>query len=92
MQQKPDMDEIMCDVESYFDSYESRIHHFPFVPITWRDIQHGENYFILLYKAKFWQINYELHHYSFTETNAIYHKQYMQYINVHGDYWILCHV
>jgi hypothetical protein len=79
------MDEIMRDVESYFCSYESKIHHFLFVPITWRDAQQVDNYFILLFRGKFQQINYKPHCYLFTETNAIYYRQYMQYINVHGN-------
>jgi hypothetical protein len=60
-------------------------------PNAWLTNMHMNAAFILLYRAKFQQISYKPHHYSFTETNAIYHGQCMQYINVHGNHWILCH-
>jgi hypothetical protein len=59
---------------------------------AWLTDMHMSATCILLYRAKFQQINYEPHRYSFTETNAIYHRQCMQYINVHGNHWILCHI
>jgi hypothetical protein len=43
-------------------------------PNAWLTDMHMNATFILLYRAKFQQINYEPHRYSFTETNAIYHK------------------
>ena len=61
-------------------------------PNAWLTNMNMNDAFILLHRAKFQQINYKPHRYSFIETNAIYHKQYMQYINIHGNHWILCHI
>ena len=46
------------DIESYFDLYESKIHHFPLLPITWEDGLQGDNYFKTLwnYENKFEQV------------------------------------
>jgi hypothetical protein len=40
-------------------------------PNAWLTDMHMNATFILLYKAKFQQINYKPHHYSFMNTNAI---------------------
>jgi hypothetical protein len=53
---------------------------------------HMNAVFLLLYKAKFEQLEYEPHRYSFMNNNTIYRRQCMQYINVLGNHWILCHI